>query len=130
MLLVALAINIPLTLILIHSPLAVNGAALAVGISWIPLWYMSRQATEEYQSPIMTPVFWRNICGSLFALALSYASYKIGDINMLLRFLIAIFIYMSIFLMINKEILMGFIKTIKRVRNTNVSPEVPDSLPL
>ncbi len=117
MLSITLAINIPLTLICIHSPLWVHWAALAVGISWVPLWYMSRQATREYQSPIMTPTFWRNIAWALMASLLCYVSYKMYNINILFGFFIAISVYMSIFLLINKGTLLGFLKTVKRVRS-------------
>lgn len=48
---------------------------------------------------------------------LCYVSYKMYNINILFGFFIAISVYMSIFLLINKGTLLGFLKTVKRVRS-------------
>lgn len=48
-LLVGLVVNVILNLILIHY-YGVYGSALAVGLSWIPIWYLSDRTTRMYSS--------------------------------------------------------------------------------
>jgi hypothetical protein len=38
-----------------------SGSALAVGISWIFLWYMSYTATKEYHEPFLWKNFFKNL---------------------------------------------------------------------
>lgn len=57
---VGLVVNIPLNLILIHY-YGVVGSALAVGLSWIPIWYMSDKATRMYSSGFDFAFFLKNL---------------------------------------------------------------------
>lgn len=59
-LLVGLAFNIPLNLILIHF-YGVVGSALAVGLSWIPIWYLSDRATRAYSGAFDFRFFLKNL---------------------------------------------------------------------
>lgn len=57
---ITLPINIILNYIFIKQ-FGVHGSALAVGISWIPLWYMSYMAIREYSSRFNWVPFFKNI---------------------------------------------------------------------
>lgn len=46
-LLVGLAFNIPLNVVLIPA-FGSAGSALAVGLSWIPIWFLSSRKCDEY----------------------------------------------------------------------------------
>jgi FlaA1/EpsC-like NDP-sugar epimerase len=104
----------------------VRWAALAVGISWIPLWYMSYRATREYQPPFDIKFFFRNIIGAGLAyfILLLLSWYLI--LSPVPLFLIAIFWYLSIFLLINKRMLKDFIAMIRASKmpptDTNNTP--------
>lgn len=57
---VGLVVNIILNLILIHY-YGVVGSALAVGLSWIPIWYLSDKATRMYSSGFDFAFFLKNL---------------------------------------------------------------------
>lgn len=59
-LLVGLTVNIILNLILIHL-YGVVGSALAVGLSWIPIWYLSDRTTRMYSNGFDFAFFMKNL---------------------------------------------------------------------
>lgn len=56
---IGLAFNIALNLVFIHF-YGVAGSALAVGLSWIPIWYLSDRATRMYSSGFDFAFFSKN----------------------------------------------------------------------
>lgn len=59
-LLVGLAFNVPLNIVLIPA-FGASGSALAVGLSWIPLWYLSNAKCAEYPVRFDWAYFARNL---------------------------------------------------------------------
>ncbi|EKD29896.1 MAG: hypothetical protein ACD_78C00222G0001 [uncultured bacterium (gcode 4)] len=57
---IGLPINIILNLILIHF-MWVAGSALAVGLSWVPIWYLSNRATRMYSNGFDVGFFTKNL---------------------------------------------------------------------
>lgn len=57
---VGLVFNVILNLVFIHF-YGVVGSALAVGISWIPIWYLSDRATRSYSNGFDFMFFARNL---------------------------------------------------------------------
>jgi|GEM_PF-3421746 len=57
---IGLPINIILNLVLIYT-MGVTGSALAVGISWIPIWYLSHRATHMYSNGFDMVFLMKNI---------------------------------------------------------------------
>lgn len=72
-LLVGLAFNLVLNFAFIHL-FGVYGSALAVGISWIPIWYLSNRATSEFSTPFSYGFLLKNIA---VALAVSVVIYSV-----------------------------------------------------
>lgn len=70
--LIGLAFNVPLNLVLI--PLyGTSGSALAVGLSWIPLWYLSHRKCGEYRLGFDWEYFVRNfVIVGFFAVSLFF----------------------------------------------------------
>ncbi len=70
--LIGLAFNVPLNLMLI--PLyGTAGSALAVGLSWIPLWYLSHRKCGEYRLGFDWKYFVRNfVIVGFFAVSLFF----------------------------------------------------------
>lgn len=114
-LIITIPINLFLNLIFIHL-FEVSGAALAVGLSWIPLWYMSHRATIEYHGVFQYTVIWKNIL-------LAWISYLTITIiqSILSSYIIilgiAVFINLVIFSAGNKLMLQEAWDTIKRNRH-------------
>ncbi len=59
-LLIGLACNVPLNLVLIPI-IGAAGSALAVGLSWIPLWYLSSRKCEQYAIEFDWAHFLKNV---------------------------------------------------------------------
>ncbi len=57
---VGLVVNIILNLILIKT-FGIVGSALAVGLSWIPIWYLSDRATRMYSHGFDIAFFMKNL---------------------------------------------------------------------
>lgn len=64
---IGLAFNVPLNLVLIPV-LGASGSALAVGLSWIPIWYLSEKKCSEFGSGFDWRFFLKNL-GILSAVA-------------------------------------------------------------
>ncbi len=77
-LLVGLAFNVPLNVVLIPT-LGSAGSALAVGLSWIPIWYLSSRKCGEYAIDFDWKHFMKNVAvllpvgAGLFALRHSWS---------------------------------------------------------
>lgn len=83
-LLVGLAVNVPLNLVLI--PLfGASGSALAVGLSWIPVWYLSERKCSAYPSEFEKIHWIKNLAwialpnASLFALRHNWHPAGLGE---------------------------------------------------
>ena len=59
-LLVGLGFNVVLNFAFIKL-FGVYGSALAVGVSWIPIWFLSNRATKEFDTPFSWYFFSKNI---------------------------------------------------------------------
>jgi stage V sporulation protein B len=114
-LLLALILNIILNLLLIPH-LGVTGSALAVGISWVPLFLLSMRATKI---PIHT---WKekSIYTNLLSMIPTYfiiEKIPLLEIPFFLEFCLALLLYMSIFFATNLSLSREFLMTIRRVRS-------------
>ncbi|MFZ4461771.1 MAG: polysaccharide biosynthesis C-terminal domain-containing protein [Patescibacteria group bacterium] len=69
--LVGLAVNFALNLVLIPS-FGPQGSALAVGLSWIPIWILSSRATQEYAGTFDWKFFTKNILAASAIAAVIY----------------------------------------------------------
>lgn len=127
---ITLLINIPLTIFLISTSLWVRWAALAVGISWIPLWYMSMRVIDEYREPLDTKQLLVNLSTALLTAWSLFCIEKIFHISWIWIFCIAIFAYLSIFLLVNKILLKKAFHTIQMVRKgKNTLPlHIPENI--
>ncbi len=128
---IALVINIGLNLFLIPL-LGTKWSALAVGISWIPLYYLSAKATW-LSLPIFGDKSWYK---NIFTATLCYGfiffiQKKIGYIPFFFDLILAILIYLAIFSMTNLTLLQEMFMTIKNVRKRGKKiPSSNISLPL
>ncbi len=119
-LLITLMVNILLNLLLIplYWP---SGSALAVWLSWIPLYFMSIKATN-----LSLPIFWdiswyKNIIAGLFTfLLIHFLREEWNHFPYFSDIFLAILLYMSIFFFSNKTILLDAKNTIMSVRRKDV----------
>ena len=111
-----LPINIILNYILIQL-YGVAGSALAVGLSWIPLWYLSYRATREYHGSIPFFDILKNIILALCAYGIIYFGSAFFDItHAILLLCFAVLINLLIFLCGNLKIIQEFFWIIKESR--------------
>lgn len=113
----AIPINLILNLIFIHY-FYVSGAALAVGLSWIPLWYMGHRATREHHGHFPLTSLWKNIAlaGITYAL-LSFLGSSLHVENIIITLGIAVLINLIIFSAGNIGMLREMLETIKKNRS-------------
>ncbi len=85
-------INLLLNIIFI-SLYNVSGAALAVGISWIPLWYLSHQSTKKYHKDFQYSLLWKNLALAgltYYMLSVSFAFLSITNVFLILSFAVLV----------------------------------------
>lgn len=70
--LVGLAVNFALNIALIPT-FGPQGSALAVGVSWIPIWFLSSRATKEYAGEFDWKFFIKNILVASIITVIVYA---------------------------------------------------------
>lgn len=77
-----LVVNLLLNLVCIHY-YGANGSALAVGISWIFLWYLSHREIQEFHDPFSWKTFFKNLvfCTILTAVLWKFLPREIGEIG-------------------------------------------------
>lgn len=123
-LLIVLPINIILNVVLIKwfstLPwyLAVYGSALAVGISWIPLWYMTHRSTRDYHSP--WPIF--PLLKNIITVSICYFSLwlwmkQLPELNNFFILSIAVLVNLIIFFLGNRAMIFDMIDIIKKNRH-------------
>lgn len=112
---ITIPINLVLNLIFIHL-FEVSWAALAVGLSWIPLWFMSHLATKKHHGQFRFPTLLKNM--SLAAVSYGLLFFIIPHINpsLILILGIAVLVNLIIFSVGNKHLLQEAFDTIKRNR--------------
>ncbi len=111
-----LPINIILNYILIQL-YGVAGSALAVWLSWIPLWYLSYRATREYHDTIPILDILKNLILALCAYGIIYFwSSFLHLSNTILLLCFAVLINLLIFLPGNLKIIQEFLWIIKESR--------------
>lgn len=116
-LLLILPINIILNLIFINL-LGVQGSALAVWISWIPLWYLSHRTTREYHdglqlSPILQNIFLAT--GAL--LILVWFQEFVPSVQNIWLLFVAVLVNLAIFAAWNFSILKELFENIRKNRH-------------
>lgn len=125
-----IGINLILNIVLI-SEYQAAGSALAVGITWIFLWYMSYRATLEYHKKIDWKV--QSINGVSFAI-LGLAGFFLLDYLGIpwddrILFSIYAFIFVmlsaSVFLFIHKKDVLTIISTLKNGKKYKTIPSTP-----
>ncbi|GAB0174435.1 MAG: hypothetical protein HHAS10_03140 [Candidatus Altimarinota bacterium] len=118
-LVITLFINIILNLLFINL-FGAKGSALAVGISWIPLFYLSQKACGIRYEFMKKWDFWKNmIFGTITYFALHLGIERFSDnLPNYLSISIALITYLCIFLMVNKRIIQ---KGFKMIRNVYIS---------
>ena len=128
---VTLLVNVPLNLLLIPL-LWAKWSALAVWLSWIPLYYMSVRATWLHLPLLWEKSWYINIGLASLAFVSTYFIEKyIGHLPFFLDLILALFIYMIIFVLTNLCMIQDMISTIKNVRQKNKKIASSDvSLPL
>lgn len=123
-LLVILPVNIILNIVFIKwfstlpGYLAVYGSALAVGISWVPLWYMTHRYTREYHSdwPFM-PVLKNIIIVGLCYLILWFTMKTFTGMNNFFILSFAVLVNLIIFFIGNKAMIFEMLDIIKKNRH-------------
>lgn len=122
-LLVTLPINILLNIFFIKLfstipwSLAVYGSALAVWLSWIPLWYMTHYTTREFRIPWpMMPLFKNILLGWLTYFILDYLFRESQILNNFFILWIAVFVNLIIFFIGNRWMILEMISVIKKNR--------------
>ncbi len=128
---ITLIINIILNLALIPF-MWTKWSALAVGLSWIPLYYMSAKATWLTLHIFGDKEWYKNALTALCAFAICYLlQIQIGEYISFLDLILAILIYMTIFGITNFSMIHEMVVTIKNVRKWGKSIPPPDtSLPI
>ncbi len=126
---VVLIINIILNLIFIPilwSP----WSALAVWLSWLPLYYMSIRATE-LRVPIFGEISWYiNIFTGTIGYGITYILWKsIMSDSVFMDICLAILIYIAIFMLTNRKMLHEAFSTIQETRKKKHAPD-PQDIPL
>lgn len=124
---ITLCINVPLTIILIHTPLSVNWAALAVWISWIPLWFLSVRILGKYKPRLSLVAAWKNTIAALIACGILFFLWRNTNISSVFLFFVAIFVYLSIFLITNRVVIIMMKRAIMDVRNTKPTSYTPQT---
>ncbi len=112
-----LPINIVLNIIFIKM-FGIEGSALAVGISWIPMYTITAYYTREYFSfPKFWPIF-LNISSAICAFLFTVFLEKIfPNINFYIELIIVVVIYAIIFLASNFSTFKNILKIIKNNRS-------------
>lgn len=113
-LLVTLVINVILNLTLIQIFWA-KWSALAVGISWIPLFYMSQKACWIRYEFMKKWEFWKNLIFGWITFGILYVSNLSSILPNYLTIGVALIVYMCIFLIVNHKIIRSGIKIIRNV---------------
>ena len=125
-----LIINIALNALLIPI-LWTRWSALAVGLSWIPLYYMSAKATWLKLPFLGNKQSYKNILAWACAYGISYYIMKtLGSTAYFWEIILAIIVYMVIFICVNRRILLEAMMTIQTVRKEKSLPAPDTSLPL
>lgn len=130
-LITVLIINIVLNILFIPL-LGTKWAALAVSLSWIPLYYMGAKATK-LSLPIFGDKEWyKNLGVALFTYAIIFFTLKSGGFTIIsIDLILAILVYMIIFILTNLAMIQDMILTVKNVRRKTGKIPSPDiSLPL
>lgn len=95
-----------------------EGSALAVGISWVFIWYLSYLATQEYHEPFL----WKNFLKNLFfctMLTLILWEFIPRDIETIGRWgyffsiVVSTIIFIAGFAALNKAEILGMYRTFK-----------------
>lgn len=112
---IALPINIILNIILIKT-MGVEGSALAVGLSWIPLYICTWYFTLSFQKipkilPIMT-----NIIACAVSVGIIFCVTQYLQIGQIALILLAVFVYFCIFLGVNFSLFKEGVALIKANR--------------
>ncbi len=128
---IVLIINTILNIILIPL-LGTKWAALAVSLSWIPLYYMGAKATK-LSLPIFGDKEWyKNLGVALFTYVIIFFTLKSGGFTIIsINLILAILVYMIIFILTNLAMIQDMILTVQNVRRKTGKIPSPDiSLPL
>ncbi|MDD2486828.1 MAG: oligosaccharide flippase family protein [Candidatus Gracilibacteria bacterium] len=122
---VGLLFNIPLNLILIfyfrQFGMGTVGSSLAVGLSWIPIFYLSHRATSVYKAKFDYRFFLKNLflAGILnlimYKLVLPYFGFA-DRINNFILILFILFLYIITIALFNQNEFRLFIKELKNLR--------------
>lgn len=128
---ITLVINIILNLSLIPL-MQTKWSALAVGLSWIPLYYMSAKATWLSLQIFGNRSWYKNICTAIIASLLMYFIQKqMQWWKIFIDLILAILVYITIFSMTNLHMLREMLATIQNVRKKRkISPSSDTSLPI
>lgn len=122
---IVLIINIILNMILIPL-LWTKWSALAVWISWIPLYYLSLRATWLKLQIFGDRQWYINILSWIIAYGTMYLIYTyIKGFNNFTYLTLAILLYMTIFMLTNRIMLHEAYETIRNVRKTKPSTSLP-----
>lgn len=118
-LIITLIINVSLNIFFIEL-LWVKGSALAVGISWIVLFILSVKATKI--PFVIEDIRWwiYNIITLSVSVFLSIILIKSLNLSIVNEIILAILLYVSIFLVTNAKFLQDFLSMIKRSRAKNI----------
>jgi stage V sporulation protein B len=120
-----LAIILPINIILNYICIrlyGVAGSALAVGLSWIPLWYLSHRAIHLHRSQFDWGILIKNIimAGLSFLLLHQYVDWirtiDLSKLWLLSLLALAILINLTIFVIGNWKLLTGVWETIRKNR--------------
>lgn len=114
--LVTLPINIILNIIFINKH-GVEWSALAVGLSWIPLYIMSSYYTREFQKiPSLKPI-WKNIIALIFTAGIVFLGHEyLIQSEWILLISFAGITNFVIFMLVNRSLFAECIKLIKNNR--------------
>lgn len=113
-----LVVNLLLNLICIHY-YGANGSALAVGISWIFLWYFSYRETREYHDPFSWKTFLKNLvfCTMLTVILWKFFPREIGEIGRTGYFIslsLSTIFFAAGFILINRDEILNAYRTLKK----------------
>lgn len=105
-----------------------QGSALAVWLSWIPMWYMSAHSVREFTHTIDWKTILYNFCASIITLSgvqyvLSYFQISLTPLGIryesIIIILIAVFASLSIFWLVNRALIDEAKNVLKSVRKTS-----------
>ncbi len=112
---IALPINILLNIIFIKM-YGVAGSALAVGISWVPLYMLTWYFSREYQSlPDMKPIL-SNLIAVAIAIGSTAILTQLWSPPIIVLLFLAVLLYFIIFACVNYQLLKGALTIIKNNR--------------